>query len=103
VRTTLSGLQDQFAPAQFFTLSDDAKLSAPSFVAMASGAVLGTEDFATGTAVSVNVDYEQLLVTPAGVPKPTRPQRVAMPGDVFAALTATSAPLRPAFALRDAP
>ncbi|MEA2314882.1 MAG: hypothetical protein QOI03_1574, partial [Solirubrobacteraceae bacterium] len=41
VRTTLSGLQDQFAPAQFFTLSDDAKLSAPSFVAMASGAVLG--------------------------------------------------------------
>ena len=69
---------------------------------MPSGAALGTEDFATGAAVSVSVLYEELLLTAPGVPEP-RPQRVAMPGDVFATLTATPSQPPPAFALQEVP
>jgi hypothetical protein len=101
VRTTLTGLQDRFAPAQFAALSDDAKLSAPSFEEMTSGAALGAEGYATGAAVTVGVVYEQLLVTAPGVAEP-RPQRVAIPGDVFVTLTATPPARRPAFAVREA-
>ncbi|HKE16814.1 MAG TPA: hypothetical protein VKB80_18195, partial [Kofleriaceae bacterium] len=101
VRTTLTPLQDRFAPAQFSALSDDAKLSAPSFEEMTSGAALGADGYATGAAVNVSVVYEQLLVTAAGV-APPRSQRVAIPGDVFGTLTATPAERPPAFALREA-
>ena len=66
VRTTLTALQDRFAPAQFTALSDDAKLSAPSFEEMTSGAALGADGYATGAAVNVSVVYEQLLVDRAG-------------------------------------
>src|SRR5262245_33378321 len=101
VRTTLTPLQDRFAPAQFSALSDDAKLSAPSFEEMTSGAALGADGYATGAAVNVSVVYEQLLVTAPGV-APPRSQRVAFPGDVFGTLTATPAEGPPAFALREA-
>ena len=101
VRTTLTPLKDRFAPAQFTALSDDAKLSAPSFEEMISGAALGADGYAAGAAVTVTVVYEQLLVTAAGVPEP-KPQRVAIPGDVFVTLTATPPARPPAFALREA-
>ena len=81
-------------------MSDDAKLSAPSFEEMTSGAALGADGYATGTAVTVRVAYEELLVTAAGVPEP-RSQRVAIPGDVFATLTATPPERPPAFAMRE--
>ena len=55
-------LQDHFAPAQFSALSDDAKLSAPSFEAMTSGAALGADGFVTGTGVTVAIEHEQLIV-----------------------------------------
>jgi hypothetical protein len=42
VRATLTPLQDRFAPAQFTALSDDAKLSAPSFEETISGAARRT-------------------------------------------------------------
>ena len=101
VRTTLTGLQDRFAPAQFTALSDDAKLSAPSFEEMTSGAALGADGYVTGAAVTVGVVYEQLLVTAPGVAAPPS-QRVAIPGDVFATLTATPPERPPAFAVREA-
>jgi len=101
VRTTLTALLDRFAPAQFTALSDDAKLSAPSFEEMTSGAALGANGYATGATINVSVVYEQLLVTAPGVAQP-RSQRVAIPGDVFATLTATSPERRPAFAMREA-
>jgi len=101
VRTTLTGLRDRFAPAQFTALSDDAKLSAPSFEEMTSGAALGADGYVTGAAVTVGVVYEQLLVTAPGVAAPPS-QRVAIPGDVFATLTATPPERPPAFAVREA-
>jgi hypothetical protein len=99
VRTSLTPLRDRFAPAQFTAMSDDEKLSAPSFVEMTAGAALGADGFAFGTAVNVAVAYEQLLVTAPGVAEP-RPQRIAMPADVFMTLTATAPEPEPAFALR---
>ena len=99
VRTSLTPLQDHFAPAQFTALSDDAKLSAPSFESMTSGAALGADGFITGTGVTVGVAHEQLIVTAAGIPEP-KSQRVAIPGDVFDTLTATAPTRAPAFALK---
>jgi hypothetical protein len=101
VRTTLTPLRDRFARAQFAAMSDEAKLSAPSFEEMTSGAALGADGYAIGTAVTVGVVYEQLLVTALGVPEP-KSQRVAIPGDVFATLTATQPERPPAFAMREA-
>jgi hypothetical protein len=100
VRVTITPLQDHFAPAQFTALSDDAKLSAPSFEDMVSGAALGADGYATGTAVNVGVVYEQVLVTAPGIAEP-KPQKLALPADVFAALTATPPRPPPAFAIKD--
>lgn len=101
VRTTLTPLQDRFAPAQFTAMSDDQKLSAPSFAAMTSGAALGADGYATGAPVTVSVVYEQALVTADGVAPPGH-QRLPLPLDVFATLTATTRDPVPAFAVRDA-
>jgi hypothetical protein len=100
VRTTITPLRDRFAPAQFTALSDDAKLSAPSFEEMVSGAALGADGYATGPAVSVGVVYEQMLVTAPGIAEP-KSQKLAMPADVFGALTATPPRRAGAFAVKD--
>ena len=42
-------VRDFFAPAQFFDMSDEEKLSRPSFEAMGSGVSLGSEEFAFPT------------------------------------------------------
>ena len=101
VRTTLTPLQDNFAPAQFTAMSDDQKLSAPSFQAMTSGAALGADGYATGAPVTVAVVYEQALVTADTITPPAH-QRLPLPPDVFATLTATTSAPVAAFALRDA-
>jgi hypothetical protein len=101
VRSTLSPLQDSFAPAQFTAMSDDQKLSAASFESMTSGAALGADGYSTGAPVTVSLTYEQALVTADGVPPPAH-QRLPLPLDVFAALTATVSAAAPAFAVHDA-
>jgi hypothetical protein len=55
-------LQDLFAPAQYQNLTDDQKLSQPSFTPMHSGAQIGQHDVACGTPLSVQVDYEQTTI-----------------------------------------
>ena len=99
VRTSLAPLQDRFAPAQFTNLSDDKKLSAPSFEDMTSGAALGADGFVTGTHVAVGLVYEQQVFPAAGVPAPAA-QKLPLPGDVLASLTTTAPEPEPAFALR---
>ena len=101
VHTTLTALQDRFAPAQFTAMSDDQKLSAPSFEAMTSGAALGADGYTTGAPITVSVTYEQVLVTAEGITPPDH-QRLPLPLDVFATLTATTCVPAPAFAVRDA-
>jgi hypothetical protein len=62
-------LDDLFAPAQFSALTDDEKLSQPSFAPMVSGALIGEHDVAFGPPVAVELDYEQVTaVAPATAP-----------------------------------
>ena len=92
VRTTLTPLQDHFAPAQFTALSDDAKLSAPSFEEMTSGAALGADGYAHRRRRSPSASpTSSSWSPPPASPSPSR-QRVPLPGDVFATLTATTPP-----------
>ncbi|MGH4001155.1 MAG: DUF6603 domain-containing protein [Pseudonocardiaceae bacterium] len=95
-QAAVSGVQDLFAPAQFQELSDEQKLSLPSFESMPSGAVIGAREVAHGTPVNVSVVYEQKLVTALGE---SESERVAIPGDVFIALTATPPPSPATFAM----
>lgn len=99
-RATVTPLHDHFAPAQFTDLSDDAKLSAPSFEEMTSGAALGADGYVHGTPVTVALAYEQVVVPREDVTAPAR-QRVPLPGDVLGTLTATRPEPAPAFALRE--
>ena len=43
---TTEPVKEFFAPAQFFEMSDDEKLSRPSFEPMAAGVSIGSEEFA---------------------------------------------------------
>ena len=43
---TTQPVKEFFAPAQFFEMSDDEKLSRPSFEPMAAGVSMGSEEFA---------------------------------------------------------
>ena len=43
---TTRPVKDFFAPAQFFEMSDDEKLSRPSFEPMAAGVSIGSDEFA---------------------------------------------------------
>jgi hypothetical protein len=60
-------LDDLFAAAQFSALTDDEKLSQPSFTPMVSGARIGEHDVAFGQPVAVELDYEQITVPAQGV------------------------------------
>jgi hypothetical protein len=42
---TTESVEDFFAPAQFFEMSDDEKLSVPSFQSMAAGVSIGSDEF----------------------------------------------------------
>jgi hypothetical protein len=55
-------LEDLFAPAQFTALTDDQKLSQPSFVAMRAGVRVGERDVAHGPPLGVDVVFEQTVL-----------------------------------------
>ena len=99
---TATAVEDLFAAGQFAALSDDEKLSRPSFEAMRSGAVIGESAVVHGAPVILEVRYEQQLVPPSGVEEP-EPAVVGLPGDVFAALTEAPAASSPMFAVVGAP
>jgi hypothetical protein len=68
-----SPLQDDFAPAQFFEMDDDAKLASPSFEPMQAGLRIGASEFAFALAqgVSSPLEYETRVVDRnAAVPTP---------------------------------
>ena len=67
--TAYSAVQDDFAPAQFFDLSDTDKLARPSFERQDAGAVMTGDFLANGPARPKSIDYETLYIdTPGGVP-----------------------------------
>lgn len=70
-------VQDQFAPAQFFDLSDSDKLSRPSYELHDAGVVMNSTLVKNGNAVPKTTDYETYFIdTPGalrvdeGVPQP---------------------------------
>jgi hypothetical protein len=93
VGVAVTGVDDLFAPGQFRALTDEQKLSMPSFESMRSGATIGTPSVAHGTPVSVLVVYEQRIVTAPGVPTPA-PAKADIPQDVFLKLTEPRAATR---------
>jgi hypothetical protein len=90
VTATLSGtpltnvaLRGDFAPAQFFAMTDDEKLAAPSFESMDAGCVFGDANvaFDATLVIPAPLEYETIPITLAGpatsspaasAPAPTR-------------------------------
>ncbi|MEO8629306.1 MAG: DUF6603 domain-containing protein, partial [Betaproteobacteria bacterium] len=99
-----AALQDQFAPAQFFAMSDDEKLASPSFETMDAGLVLGSDAVTLDAAqlVAAPLQYESIILDapqPPGAPlPPAQPQPYTMPAQllVFHSFTgaAARAPVR---------
>jgi hypothetical protein len=68
-----SDVQDDFAPAQFFEMSDDAKIASPSFEPMQAGLRIGSSLFAfpINQCIASPLDYETRIVDRnAAVPPP---------------------------------
>jgi len=62
-----SAVEDDFAPAQFFDLSDNDKLSRPSFERHDAGAVMSGNLVANGAALAKTIDYETFFINTPGV------------------------------------
>jgi len=76
VLQTLSPLKDQFAPAQYFEMSDDEKLSSPSFAEMDSGVRMGSDAvlFEDGQRVDSPLVFKTFVIDPdAGTLTPHAP------------------------------
>ena len=70
---TTGPVQEDFAPAQFFEMSDDEKLASPSFEPMQAGLRIGSPAFAfnLGQGVASPLEYETRIVDrKAAVPPP---------------------------------
>ncbi len=71
-------VRDDFAPAQFFEMSDEAKLAAPSYESMDAGVAFGAPDYAfeLASGLASPLDYETVIVdaqaAPDEVPPPYR-------------------------------
>ncbi len=71
-------VRDDFAPAQFFEMSDEAKLAAPSYESMDAGVRFGAPDYAfeLASGLASPLDYETVIVdaqaAPDEVPPPYR-------------------------------
>ena len=65
-----TGVQELFAPAQYFDMSDDDKLAAPSFESMDAGVIFGDSGYAVdfATKVSSTFAYTDIVVGADGVP-----------------------------------
>jgi hypothetical protein len=60
--TGFSTVKEQFAPGHFETLSDDQKLSRPSFERMDGGVALSANAVTTGTVAGTDVAYETIII-----------------------------------------
>jgi hypothetical protein len=65
--TTYTAVQDDFAPAQFFDLSDAEKLSRPSFERHDAGAIMSGNLVANGALLAKTIDYETFFIDTLGV------------------------------------
>jgi hypothetical protein len=66
-RTTPTAVQDDFAPAQFFDLSDNDKLSRPSFERHDAGAIMSGTLVTNGNSFAKPIDYESFFINTPGI------------------------------------
>jgi Family of unknown function (DUF6603) len=96
--TQVTALQAPFAPAQFFAMSDDEKLAAPSFQQMEAGFVVGNDDAVTIDAaqlVAAPLEYDSIIIdTLAGDVPPKQPAPYVLPAAQLAVHAATGAAAR---------
>jgi hypothetical protein len=65
--TPYTAVKDDFAPAQFFDLSDSDKLSRPSFERYDAGAIMAGNLVTNGTSFAKTIDYESFFINTPGV------------------------------------
>ncbi len=87
-------VQDLFAPSQFFSMTDDEKLAAPSFERMDAGAELGTDGYEVDLVASrrSGFAYDTITLGADGTPTDTTPH--TEPGSRVLDQMATSAASR---------
>lgn len=88
-------IQDDFAPAQFFNLSDDDKLAAPSFEPHDAGVRLsGTGLTTCGVPIPKTIAYETFYIDQPGAqprPDPVTPPKTFVLGDLVSVLSVGAA------------
>jgi hypothetical protein len=92
-----TAVQSAFAPARYFVLSDDAKLTAPSFEAMDAGLVLGdaTVRYAAAAIEPAPLEYAPITLNPIGAASaPADATPYALPAASLTAHVATGAAAR---------
>jgi hypothetical protein len=82
----ITPLRDHFAPAQFRTMTDDEKLSSPSFELLEAGVQTGPEGPNCGTAVTAALEYEEIIIPEPTPPEPLQPDPPRVMFDAAAAL-----------------
>jgi hypothetical protein len=85
--------QDQFVPTQFFDMSDDEKLAAPSFESRDNGVVFGSDAvaFPAGESIDAPLVYETIVIDDAGgVAAPAPPPYELSPEQLAFAARANS-------------
>ena len=98
VQTSATSVQDQFAPAQFFAMTDDEKLAAPAFETFDAGLAFGEAiSFPEAEIAPAPVAYDTILIDDlAPPPAQTPPPPYAIPAQVLAILTMSGAAARSA-------
>lgn len=68
VTQDVNTVQDSFAPAQFFAMTDDEKLASPSFEDMDAGAIFGSDAIAIdeGASLFAPLEYETIIIDEEG-------------------------------------
>ena len=101
---SVAAVRGQFAPAQYFTMSDDEKLAAPSFEEMDAGIAIGNPGMSFDEVVPAPLEYEAIVIDT--LPQPaTQGTRYVLPAGLLLAQAisgaAARAPIRRAGQARD--
>ncbi|NLD67656.1 MAG: hypothetical protein GX644_02460 [Limnobacter sp.] len=89
----IASLQAPFAPAQFFAMSDDEKLAAPSFELRDAGVVVGSEaaSFDAAQIAATALDYEAIVIDELAAPPKPAPAHYTLPAERLERFAASGA------------
>ena len=90
---SVAAVRGQFAPAQYFTMTDDEKLAAPSFEEMDAGIAIGSPGMSFDEVVPAPLEYEAIVIDT--LPQPTtQGTRYVLPAGLLMAQTKSGAVAR---------